>query len=176
LGKEPIDIDPVLRENGSEAIIDLMLARLIPQPHSDEREHLVIELKRPNTTVDTTITSQIEGYALAVANDERFKDTKTKWTFWVIANDMNETVRKKVNQRGRPEGILYEDSDQKIIVWVKTWGQIIENSLGRLKFYQERLEYCATHDSGLAYLKETHNKYLPTILQEQKGATVGEVK
>lgn len=167
LGEDHVDIEPVRREDGSGAIIDLMLGRVIPQPHQDEQEYLVVELKRPNKTIDTTITSQIESYALAVAGDKRFRDTKSKWVFWAISSDMNSTVRKKVNQRGRSEGILYEDSDQKIVVWVKTWSQVIQECRGRLKFYQERLEYCATHDAGLAYLKKTHRKYLPEVLSEE---------
>jgi hypothetical protein len=63
----------------------------------------------------------------------------------------------------RPEGILFEDEENRITVWVHTWGQIIESSRGRLEFFKEKLEYSADQDSGLEYLRKTHDKYLPTF-------------
>jgi hypothetical protein len=45
----------------------LMLSRVVPQPKSEEREHLVIELKRPAKKIDSDVASQIESYAFAVA-------------------------------------------------------------------------------------------------------------
>lgn len=161
LGREPQKLEPVLREDDSVGIVDLMLSRLIPQPRADEREHLVIELKRPTKVIDMEATNQIESYALAVAKDERFRDAKTKWVFWVLSNDITDEVREKVNQRGREPGILYEGQNRNIVIWVKTWAQILECCMGRLRFYQERLEYCADHDSALSYLRRTHAKYLP---------------
>src|SRR5207302_281427 len=47
LRKEPSDSAPVLREDGSTGIVDLMLSRQVPQTRREEREHLVVELKRP---------------------------------------------------------------------------------------------------------------------------------
>ena len=45
--REILDDSPVVREDGSEGIIDLMLSKVIPQPQPDKRHHLIIELKRP---------------------------------------------------------------------------------------------------------------------------------
>ncbi|WP_293726365.1 hypothetical protein [Thiolapillus sp.] len=43
--------DPVLRVDGRKGIVDLMLSRQIPRNHGNEREHLVVELKRPNVKI-----------------------------------------------------------------------------------------------------------------------------
>ena len=51
LGREPSKT-PVLREDGSKGIVDLMLSRLIPQNRGDHREHLVVELKRPKQPIN----------------------------------------------------------------------------------------------------------------------------
>ena len=168
LGREPEpDGEPVLREDGSVGIVDLMLSRSIPQPRADEREHLIIELKRPKVSIDSKAASQIESYAFAVADDERFKDTKTRWIFWAVSNEMDEAVRKKANQRNRPRDLLYEDEEERITIWVKTWGQLIQSCKARLEFFQKELKYSAERDSGLAYLRKVHEKYLPACFVEE---------
>ncbi len=162
--------EPVLRENGSRGIIDLMLSRRIPQPKAEEREHLVIELKRPSQSIDPPAANQIESYAFAVAADERFRDTKTKWIFWAISNDVSETVRKKANQRNRPKDLLYEDEEERVFIWVKTWGQLLESCRARLEFFQRELKYSAEKDDAIAYLRKMHEKYLPTHFLPEEGS------
>ena len=168
MGRKKEDTELVLRNDDSAGIVDLMLSRRIPQPKAEEREHLVIELKRPKQDVDATVASQIESYAIAVATDERFRDTKTRWVFWAISNDMSEVVRKKVRQRNRAEGMLYDDDEGRITIWVKTWSQVIESCRARLTFFQELLNYSADDESGIGYLRSTHEKYLPKVF---KGGT-----
>jgi Type I restriction enzyme R protein N terminus (HSDR_N) len=80
-----IEIDaPVQRLDGKRGIVDLMFSRNISRAGSAEREHLIVELKRPKVAIDSSAADQIESYALAVAEDERFKDVDTKWVFWAI--------------------------------------------------------------------------------------------
>src|SRR5204863_165806 len=87
VGRAADDIDPVYREDGTSGRVDLMFSKRIPH-HDDRLEHLVVELKRPGTVLDTAMGNQIESYALKVASDERFQGVGTKWTFWLISNDM----------------------------------------------------------------------------------------
>jgi hypothetical protein len=75
-------------------------------------------------------------------------------------------VRKESHQRNRPEGLLYEDEEQRITIWVRTWGQVIEACRARLHFFQERLEYTADRESALDFLQKTHEKYLPSALRK----------
>jgi len=95
LGKRSDDDEPVTREDGSTGRIDLMLARSVPQPRAEEREHLVVELKRPSRKIDSESLGQVKSYAIAVAQDERFKDTKTRWIFWAISNEMTDEARRE---------------------------------------------------------------------------------
>jgi hypothetical protein len=143
-----------------------MLSRLIPQTRVEEREHLVVELKRPRQNIDAEAAAQIKGYAVAVAEDERFRDTKTRWIFLAVSNEISAYVRREARQRNRPEGILFDDEELRITVWVKTWGQLLESCRGRLKFFQEHLQYAANQDSAISYLQQTHDKYLPRKLQK----------
>jgi hypothetical protein len=157
--------------DGEAGIVDIMLSRRIPQTKQEDREHLVIELKRPSRTLNSEAIAQIEKYAFAVAEDERFKDANTRWVFWLVSNNMDDFARRKVTrQANRPDGVLHQAEDKRLTIWVKTWGQVIESCKARLRFYEERLSYMATHDTGLDYLRRTHAKYLPEEVAASKAA------
>lgn len=166
LGRDAKDQQPVLREDGSTGRIDMMLSRRIPLPRQDERHHLVVELKRPTVKIDGKAASQVKSYALAVAADERFVDTNTKWTFWAVSNVVTDDVQVEASQPNRPQGIILEHEKRRVQVWVKSWGQVIEECRGRLRFFQERLNYLSSKASALDYLRATHAKYLPHTLQD----------
>lgn len=173
LGQREDDDSTVTREDGSSGRIDLMLSRSVPQPRAEEREYLVVELKRPSKKVDSQVLSQVESYALAVAQDERFKDTKTLWTFWAVSNEMTDEARRKARQRNRPEGLVFDDEELRIRVWAKSWGQIIQECKGRLEFLKAHLEYEADRDSAKAYLQKAHEKYLPSSLEREGAGSIG---
>lgn len=164
---EILDDKPVVKEDGSEGIVDLMLSRVVPQPRADEKEHVIIELKRPSVSIDSAAVTQIKDYATAIVKDERFSDTQTRWEFWVLSNEMSESVRLEVNQSGRPLGLLWHLEDYNLKIWAKTWGQIVEECKARLRFFQERLNYTADEESGLQYLQQVHAKYIPKVISER---------
>ena len=157
-------LEPVTCADESRGIIDLMLSRAM-EPRPGEREHLIVELKRPAVKVDDRAVTQIEKYAQAIAEDERFKNTNTRWVFWVISNDMTSSVQRRARQRGRPRGIVDEYEELQLVIWVKTWGEVIEDAKSRLNFFQERLKYAASHESGIELLRRTYEKYLPPSLR-----------
>jgi len=163
LDRDELCPEPVRRSDGSIGIVDLMLSRSVPQPRAEEREHLVVELKRPSQPIDARAAQQVQSYALAVAEDERFRDTATRWVFWALSNDVSEDVRRLSRQRNRPAGVLYEDADQRLVVWVKSWGEVIQECRGRLRFFQEHLEYSPGDEIVLARLRAMHEKYLPAL-------------
>jgi hypothetical protein len=162
-GRE-IDIDECVRRiNGSRGIVDLMFSRNICRAGSAEREHLVVELKRPTVAVDAKAADQIESYALAVAQDERFRDVNTKWVFWAISNNINEQIRRRASQANRPRDLLYEDDKDRITIWIKTWGELIDDCRARLRFFDEKLSYTPDRDSSREHLRSTYEKYLADL-------------
>jgi hypothetical protein len=166
LGKRSDDDAIVFREDGSRGIVDLMLSRLIPQARAEEREHLVVELKRPTVPISRDVITQAQSYADAVADDPRFKDTTTKWVFWVVSNKMNDSGRKQATQANRPRGLCYESETGHIKVWAKTWGEIIRANKARMEFFQQRLEYRVNDQSALDMLRRMHSKYLPPVFAD----------
>ncbi|ETF03510.1 hypothetical protein W822_10350 [Advenella kashmirensis W13003] len=163
LGKRKDDEDPVIREGGRSGRIDLMLARAI-QPTQGTHEYLVVELKRPSQKINSEVLTQIESYAIAVAKDERFHQQRTKWTFWVVANEMDEYAQLKARQKNRPEGVVFDHDALNITVWAKSWSEILNDARARLSFFSQQLHYQADSNSELEYLRKAHSKYIPDEL------------
>lgn len=165
LDRDEVSPEPVVRSDGSIGIVDLMLSRAVER-RERLREHLVIELKAPKVSVGTKEITQIKSYAHAVAEDPRFASTKTRWQFWVISTDVTTDGDRERNQRGRPFGLAYEPEDAPIQVWVKTWGEVIEDAEHRMKFFQKALNVQATRDQGVDYLRRRHAELVPEALSE----------
>lgn len=161
--KMTITIDePVKRPGGRKGIIDLMLSRKIPTNTEEELSHLVIELKAPTVKASSKETEQIKSYAFAVQKDERFRGVQTRWSFWLVVNDMDDYVQLETQLKEKPEGLLWDSPDPKMPskVWVKTWAQIIRECRIRLKIFQQALNITADKDVGLEYLRKTYARIL----------------
>lgn len=173
LGKREDEIseEPVLREGDKQGRIDLMLGRTV-QPRHDEYDHLVVELKRPSQKINSEIISQVESYAIAVAKDPRFHTEKTHWRFIAVSNEMDDHAQRKARQRNQPRGLVFNDPDLNIEVWAFDWTEIIANARSRLQFINASLCYDATRDSALAYLRKTHEKFIPDV--EEKDVSISE--
>lgn len=154
------DLDPVTLEDGSRAIVDLLLSATIPLP-TQQHEHLVLELKRPSLTLGFEELTQIERYANAVACDSRFDKVNVKWNFWLVGAKMDQFVQGRASQQNYPPGVVSRPLDGRVTIWVKTWAQIIDDCEQRLKFVRDKLAYQSTHDSGVEYLRRQHAQRLP---------------
>ena len=97
-----------------------MLTRNIARNHPTEREHLVVELKAPKVKIGQKEINQIESYAFAVADDERFNTIDTNWHFWIISNELDSYAKHRLSGDKLDRGILH--SARGITIWVKTWG------------------------------------------------------
>lgn len=157
--------NPVRREDDKGGRIDLMLARSI-KPTQGTHEYLVVELKRPKQKINSEVLAQIKSYAFAVARDSRFDQKRTKWTFMVVSNDVDEYAALETRQKDRPNGVVYQSEDSSITVWAKTWSDILNDARARLDFFSQQLDYQADSDSELEYLKQAHSKYIPEDLAE----------
>lgn len=163
IGDDIIIDAPVKRIDGKTGIVDLMLSKSIPQNRSDEREHLIIELKRPSVTVGAEEIMQVEKYAYTVAADERFRHLKTRWSFWVVSNDLDAFAQVKTRQKDKPRGQVSQTDDGMIEVWVKSWSELLADCRGRMRFVQENLQANVDKEHALKYLRKTYEKYLSNL-------------
>ncbi|WP_207953583.1 hypothetical protein [Vreelandella lionensis] len=147
---------------GSTGRLDLMLHRAV-QPRSDEYDYLVVELKRPSQKINSDVLTQIEKYAIAVANDERFHGVKVRWNFVAVSNELDDFAKRRAKQRGKPPGVIFEDDELNITVWAKSWADIINDARAKLSFVNSRLSYEADSESAKQYLKLAHAKFIPDV-------------
>ena len=164
IGVETFIDEPVKRIDGKTGIVDLMLSRAVPLRRSKEREHLIVELKRPSVVIGAKELTQIEGYAFAIIEDERFRDLDTRWTFWAVSNDIDDHARLRTHQEGSPPGRIFKKGPVEI--WVRPWSEILADSNGRMRFVQDHLKANVEGDAALKYLKTTYAKYLEDIVED----------
>lgn len=169
----PID-EPVTKIDGSKGIVDLMLSRAIPCNRDDEIEHLIVELKAPKIKIRSAECTQIQDYAFAVVEDERFSSLKATWNFWVISNEMDSFAKRSTNQDGRSKGILAQtfENGVKVTIWVKEWSQIIKENKHRLKFLQDKLNYSVDRQQGIKHLREVYAEFTKGVIVENEAAEV----
>lgn len=160
LGKREDDPMPVTVGEDKTGRVDLFFHKA-NQPRAGEYDYLVVELKRPSQKIDSDVITQIKKYANAVANDERFRDVPTRWTFVAVSNDFDSYAKSEATQRDRPKGLVHDNAEQNIRVWIKSWGEIINDAKARLHFLSKQLSYEADQDSAKAYLNQAHSKFIP---------------
>ncbi|MFZ4603858.1 MAG: ATP-binding protein [Caulobacterales bacterium] len=174
IGEDVVVDDPVKRTDGSDGVVDLMLSRCIMRPGTAEREHLIVELKRPSVDIGLAEANQIESYAMAVIDDPRFKDTRTRWVFWAIAKDIKPDVRRRAAQANRPAGILYQDAEGRVTVWVKTWAEVLEDARARMRFFQDMLGYTPDRDASREHLKKAYAKHVGELFAKPEPTESGD--
>lgn len=157
----------VVRDDGSKAVIDLLLAREIPQNFSGKREFLVVELKRPSKKVDLKVKGQIESYALTVAANEQFDKRNTHWTFIAVSNEITQQAEDTINQPGLPQGFFYDKNNVRI--GLASWATIIQQCQTRYELFRKKLNYQATRSEGVKLLRKRYERYLPDALLEKDG-------
>ncbi|MBK1711971.1 ATP-binding protein [Rubrivivax gelatinosus] len=162
--RKPKKQAPVVRDDGSEGVIDLLLAREVPAYAKTRREFLVVELKRPSQRIDLEVKAQVESYALAVASDERFDKQNTYWTFLAVSNEMTDDAARTVRQQGKAIGFFHDEPQLKI--GLATWSEILGASRARLEAFRQKLDYTATKDDGIALLHTKYSQYMPKASRE----------
>lgn len=149
----------VNRSDGKTGIVDLMLSRGVPESNPEEKNHLIIELKRPSQKIDFDVFNQITSYAQAVSADERFSLVPAKWSFWAISNEIDTSVEMLTKQNHRPEGLVNDQDGIKI--WLLPWSKIINKCKSRLYFYQQNLKFETDTACALQYLQGVYSQYIP---------------
>lgn len=161
---DDIDGGEVVDDEGHRRIVDLLFSRSIEMAQ-DQRQHLVVELKRPSVKVGPDELQQIKNYALTIANDERFDLQRTRWEFWVVSTAVRGTADEERRQYRDQFGLASTLKDGRVRVWVKTWAEILHDAEHRLKFVKKKLGYDAGEVEALEYLRRQHDERLPAPFQ-----------
>lgn len=154
--------DPVLHPEKKRGIVDLMFGKQ-RRPHgAADVEHLVVELKAPKVKIRQKELTQVENYAQAVAADARFDKTTTRWVFWALSRELDETYCDLRQIRHAPDGVVVESGS--IIIRARTWASLFKENYARLKFFRDSLDLRITREGALEHLRTTYSKYLQGVL------------
>jgi len=162
LGDNTAVDEPVKHVSKEWGIVDLVLSRAIRRHKADELTHLVVELKAPKVKIDRDEITQLEEYAISVMKDERFKSGNPTWVFWAISDDYGQYAEYRMK---KSDGKIHEA--ENVSIWVKTWGQVLDENRACLQFFQERLEYEADKGASLEFLQERYAQFLQGVLVEE---------
>ncbi len=110
------------------------------------------------------IYEQIKKYARAVSKDDRFPKEKTKWIFILLSTKLNEDAMSECNQVDRDFGHI--DTKENYDVYVKRWGDLLNEAEGRHQYLKTKLNYTVTeNEEGIKLLKQKYAEYLPDEVQ-----------
>jgi hypothetical protein len=143
-----------------------MLSRTLRRHRADELEHLVVELKAPKVVIGKNEINQIDEYALAVIDDERFKRENVKWVFWVISDDMDRFAENRILENERQLGTIHRKGN--VTIAIKTWAQVIGDNKARLQFFQEKLQHQVDDKSTLEYLRQRYDRFLKGVFADEE--------
>jgi hypothetical protein len=152
LGRDVRNSEPVRRDDGSIGIVDLMLSRA--NRENGTRQHLIVELKAPRVVVGLAEVFQIQSYADAVIADAQFRDTDTRWDFWLVTTNMTDAARRQARKTGLPVGCIHQvlEGPTSVRVWLRSWSEIVEECKDRLHYFREHLE----HDPNIEQVNTAH--------------------
>ena len=141
--------------------------RALREPARRNSGAVIAPARRENTRIsfhcysDPEVT-QIESYAISVANDERFRTANgITWAFWVISDEVDQYATYRMDKSG------VVSSKDSITVGIKTWAQIIEENKARLQFFQEKLEHQVDDGTALRHLREKYQEFLSEVVSEE---------
>jgi len=127
LGRDDLVANQVLDEKGRHRRIDFMFGRAL-ELNRNRREHLVVEIKRPQVVLGRQEVSQIEDYAQAVATDARFDKTTTGLGFRCRVSGVGQLRVGSSKSKGTPHGLISQPDDSNLRIWARTWARSSRNA------------------------------------------------
>jgi hypothetical protein len=163
---------PVAHPTKKRGIVDLMFGKRRQVHRATDLEHLVVELKAPKVLIKEEQVRQVEGYARAMASDDRFDKSNTRWLFWALSKEIDEEYAQyRRGDLGRA-GLIHRSAN--LSIWLKSWGSLFAENRARLQFYQDALSLKITRGKALEHLQTTYGRYLEGVLVSHSSDTTRE--
>ena len=160
-GEALLALEPVRLESGKGGRVDMVFHRHIVE--SRLTRHLVVELKRPGK-LDMTHFSQVANYAQVITDHPEVAKSPHRWDFWLVGTDMDATVNAQRQEDHTLPGLVKEYRAHRL--FVITWGELLDQLRHKLEWYREELAISPTETTGLTYLQESHQEYLPNATDD----------
>lgn len=160
-GEAVLALEPVKLESGKGGRVDMVFHRHIFE--SRLTRHLVVELKRPGK-LDMTHFSQVVNYAQVITDHPEVANSPHKWDFWLVGTDMEAAVKTMRQNDNSQPGLVSDYGAFRL--YVITWGELLDQLRHQLEWYREELAISPTETTGLAYLQESHQEFLPNATDD----------
>ena len=171
-GVEVLNSRLVAHPTKKRGIVDLMFGKRRQVYRATDLGHLVVELKAPKVPIKEEQVRQVEGYARAIASDDRFDKGNTRWVFWALSKEIDEEYAQYRRGDLGPSGPIHRRGN--VSIWVKSWGSLFNKNRARLQFYQDALALKITRDGALEHLRTTYGRYLEGVLVSSSEGTNGD--
>lgn len=162
-------VDPVRRWDGKSGRTDLHLA--VKTREHDMIRHLIIELKAPDIRAGRDEHLQVVDYAQTILDTPAFKSEKASWDIVLMVTDFDDTVRRQIIKGHSATGLIYDPEAEPgrpaVRIYVRRWGDVIEENKRRLEFVTDALEHDPSVSEGLQYVREEYADLLPPALQHE---------
>ncbi|HTO00559.1 MAG TPA: hypothetical protein VL068_07775, partial [Microthrixaceae bacterium] len=112
---------------------------------------------------------QLANYAVAITNHPEVAGTSTKWDFWLVGSELDDTISEQRTGSGSRLGLAMDTPRYRL--WVVRWGELLDGLRRKYESYRTELGLEPTEGSGLDYLRRVHEEYLPDHLLEASGLT-----
>ncbi|HUQ35447.1 MAG TPA: ATP-binding protein [Aestuariivirga sp.] len=129
---------------------------------ANDDDHLIIELKRASKVLGLKDLNQLEEYANSVMRNPRFEKTAVRWSFWLVGVELAPDLEERANSGDREPGCTHVFKNGRGKIWVKTWGQILQDSLDRLEFVREKLNFAITEQDAIGVLERVYPEFVPS--------------
>jgi|GEM_PF-3093323 len=154
-------IEPVQRPGKRKrGFVDFMLICSKNGTDDGEKTNIIIELKRPSLKVSSKEAEQVRSYARGISSHPRFKNTKSKWYFYLIGGHIHPDFEDSINQKDKPYGLFQDPVSGDYEIWVLPWSSVLNEAKAKLRFYKENIGQDVTLQSALKHIEEAYD-YLP---------------
>jgi hypothetical protein len=166
--KQSFDEEP--NDDGSmDKIPDIVLSKQYSVgPSQTNLRHLVIELKRPSVKISMDEKNQIEKYASTVAKNDNFDKSKTAWDFYVVSSDIADDANGFRSKDPGNYGEIGSPNKSSIRIFIRTWGEILQEAEGKLKYLLNKLELKTSSDAGHLFLQKKYPEIIKNIKDKMK--------
>lgn len=127
-----------------------------------EKENVIIEIKKPTKKIGTDELQQIKKYAITVQETDAFDKQHTKWTFILMGNKIDRMVEAERQQKDRKYGLVIDNPNYQVFVF--DWSSILNEADARLNFLKSKMNYQSPEDyEAIKRMKEKYPHFMPEL-------------
>lgn len=116
----------------------------------DHYDYLVVEIKRPDYILNQdNVYKETQEYMDQIIELSPSDKNKSSWEMWFLVTKINSSVK---NWKDRKRGLQLEPEDSNYKIYIKEWGEIIQQKKAELDYLNKTLDLKIDTDSSKDYI------------------------